>query len=230
MGNRKTILYGSLFLVFISVCNCNAADLEQIMNEKVERENYFKQNYPGGAQIAELSYIINGKELLIRKRSGTDTYQTLEGNIILEMGTKVTSTVINWTNRIDKYMTSQTLTIIDSQNKYTPITLDPSARSYTDKTVYEGVMRGDGYIFGRSYNLKIQGGLDCGGNNSTVNIRFELKQYWGCSSKPTLTDADINDMNQELIGGDMNSIAVPPVRPLRTYKNLYARQIRPSCT
>jgi len=209
MKSWKIILSVMLFLVFVSVGNCKAADVEQDMNNRLERENYYKQSYPPCPQVAEFNIIVNGKEY--KSDNQQDGYHTAGSvDVQLELGTKVTSTALSWTIKNDKYITSQTLTIIDDKNQRTIIKFDPSVRTYIDKTPYMGAMRKDGFIFGRSYNLEIKDqylGVDYAGTGSgKANINFRLKEYWGYSSKPILTDADINNMEGDLMGKFYNTI------------------------
>jgi len=131
-------------------------------------------------------------------------------------------------------LTDQSLTIIDNNNKSTEIKLDPSVRTYTDNTNYTGAMyvRGDHIaIFGRTYILQIKDrnlGTGYGGTDSGhANIKFQLKNYWGCSSKPVLSDTDINNMDSELIDlKEQSSLdgltMIPYGGTKKSYENLYA--------
>lgn len=128
-----------VFVVFALVDSGNisyAVDVEQAMNMKVQANNYYNQFYPPCPIVFGISATINGNEY---KPSGKEhNVYDLPGpvDVELEMGTKVVSTVISWTLKNDKYVTNQTLTIIDDNDQRQEIKLDTSVRSYTDTSVY----------------------------------------------------------------------------------------------
>ena len=205
-----------VFVVFALVDSGNisyAVDVEQAMNMKVQRDNYYNQFYPPCPIVSGISATINANEY---RPSGKEHYQfDLPGpvEVELEMGTKVVSTVISWTLKNDKYVTNQTLTIIDDNNQRQEIKLDPSVRSYTDATAYTARIDDNNFIHGRQYRLEILDkdlGVDYGGTRfGVVDVNFRLKGYWGYSSKPILSDEDINSLEGVFLS------------PMKSTKNSY---------
>ncbi len=174
----------------------NAEDLEKSMNEKAARELYYNQQKHSNPQIIDMDCEINDTEI----KPSFDGAVGVGGHVNFELGTKVKSTKISWNLKDDEFLTSQKLTIIDDKSKSRKvIKLDLAVREYTDKQSYTGSMR-NGFITGRHYELEVEDEkwIWAGGDRATVDIQFGLMTYYGCSSKLTLNDSDINDFSIQL--------------------------------
>jgi len=174
----------------------HAQDLEKSMDEKAARDLYYKTH--SAPEIIDMDCEVNGTEI----KPSFDGAIGVGGQVKFELGTKVKATKISWTLKNDEYLTGQELTIVDDKAKTRKtIKLGPTVREYTDKQPYTGSMRKNGFITGRHYELEVKDekwGIQSGQSRATVDVQFGLMTYYGCSSKPTLNDSDINDLSTQL--------------------------------
>lgn len=108
----------------------------------------------------------------------------------VEIGTTITSTILNWAN--NKTMTSQSINQgIGS--------ITPSLLTYTDNSSYST---------NRTYTITVGDGTNT--DQASTSITFLNKRYWGVSSNTSLNDAQIIALSSELATNNTKTFTVNP--------------------
>lgn len=171
---KKIILAINLFLIPLSAM----ADAVYVP-DSADQIKYDNEDYPNvGAALDHLLYVTPDVSGFTNNRNN------------VEIGTTITSTVLNWS--LNKTMTSSSLNQgIGS--------ITPSLTTYTDNSSYST---------NRTYTITVGDGTNT--DQASTSVNFLNKRYWGVSSNTSLNDAQIIALSSELSSSKTKSFTSSP--------------------